>query len=244
LAGRPPFGTLADGGLAGLILRVTTQSVPDVDRLDVSGELEQVLARSMSKDPHRRYSSMGAFGAALAMAASRLPGGGDSRTIRRAPSGNIWSTSASTSVVAEPSDQRAAGQAGVSLGSVGERHNGFAVAATVVGLISLVGSILSWIFPIRGLVVLLVLMGLVAVALGVFGVAGVKKANAQPGARQTGLALAGIVTGALGVLIGLAFMVFFVVFGATAEDSDFGDINSDPSDSVCDESRFLQDPDC
>jgi hypothetical protein len=71
-----------------------------------------------------------------------------------------------------------------------------------------------------------------------------KKANAQPGAPQKGLAIGGIVTGALGLLIGLAFLVFFVVLGATTEDTDFGDINSDPSDGVCDESRFLQDPDC
>ena len=27
-------------------------------------------------------------------------------------------------------------------------------------------------------------------------------------------------------------------------DEDFGEINSDPSDGVCNEDRFLQDPDC
>jgi hypothetical protein len=117
--------------------------------------------------------------------------------------------------------------------SSGSGSNGLAVAALVVGIISLIG---IFCFGVGG-----ILFGLVAVVLGVLGM---KKANAQPGAPQKGLAIGGIVTGALGLLIGLAFLVFFVVLGATTEDTDFGDINSDPSDGVCDESRFLQDPDC
>lgn len=110
-----------------------------------------------------------------------------------------------------------------------------AVAALIVGIVSLIG---IFCFGVGGIV-----MGLIAVVLGVLGV---KKANEAPGAPQKGLAIAGIVTGALGLLIGVAFLVFFVLVGAAADDleNDFGDINSDPPDGVCDESRFLQDPDC
>jgi Na+/melibiose symporter-like transporter len=123
--------------------------------------------------------------------------------------------------------------------SSGSGSNGLAVAALVVGIISLIG---IFCFGVGG-----ILFGLVAVVLGVLGM---KKANAQPGAPQKGLAIGGIVTGALGLLIGIVILVFFVVVGSTADDiqtdfeSDFGEINSDPSDGVCDESRFLQDPDC
>lgn len=119
--------------------------------------------------------------------------------------------------------------------ATGSGSNGLAVAALVVGIISLIG---IFCFGVGG-----ILFGLVAVVLGVLGM---KKANAQPGAPQKGLAIGGIVTGALGLLIGIAFLLFFVVIGSTADDleTDFGDINSDPSDGVCDESRFLQDPDC
>jgi serine/threonine protein kinase len=85
VAGRPPFGTIADGGLAGLILRVTSQPVPTVDRADAPPELQQVLTRSMSKDPRDRYPSMSAFRAALATAAAASTDVADERTVRRAP---------------------------------------------------------------------------------------------------------------------------------------------------------------
>jgi serine/threonine protein kinase len=85
VAGRPPFGTIADGGLAGLILRVTSQPVPIVDRADVPPDLQQVLGRSLSKDPRDRYPSMSAFGAALAAAAAPSTDVADERTVRRVP---------------------------------------------------------------------------------------------------------------------------------------------------------------
>lgn len=110
-----------------------------------------------------------------------------------------------------------------------------AVAALVVGIISLLG-VFCW--GVGGIV-----LGLVAVVLGVLGM---RKSKELPGEPQKGLAIGGIVTGALGLLGGLVFLVLTVFLVSTADDleSDFGDINSDPSDGVCDESRFLQDPDC
>ena len=59
--------------------------------------------------------------------------------------------------------------------------------------------------------------------------------------RQTGrgMAIAGIVLG----WIGVGFLALFIVL-ALAFGDDVDDINSDPSDGVCNEERFLEDPDC
>jgi hypothetical protein len=97
-----------------------------------------------------------------------------------------------------------------------------AIAALVLGLISLVASFCG----------VGVLFGAIAIVLGVLGV---RKANELVGQPQRGVAIAGIVTGALGVLAS-AFILVALVFGSTVE-TDF-------PDGVCDESRFLQDPDC
>ncbi len=113
--------------------------------------------------------------------------------------------------------------------------NGLAVAALVVGILSLLG---LFCFGVPGL-----LLGIIAIVLGVLGI---KKANTMPGQPQKGLAIGGIVTGAIGLLVGLAFTAL-LVFGSTVDsdfESDLDGVNSDPSDGVCDESRFLQDPDC
>lgn len=64
--------------------------------------------------------------------------------------------------------------------------------------------------------------------------------------RSDGLAVAGIVTGAIGsvvttlVLVSIAFAVAFL--GQVADSVD--DVNSDPADGYCDNSRYWQDPDC
>ncbi len=110
--------------------------------------------------------------------------------------------------------------------------NGLAVAALVVGIISLLG---IFCFGIGGLV-----LGLIAVVLGVLGM---KKANELPGQPQRGLAIAGLVTGGLAMVASIAFILFVFVLGSTVDTID-GGVNTDPSDGVCDQSRFLQDPDC
>jgi hypothetical protein len=116
--------------------------------------------------------------------------------------------------------------------SSGSTSNTLAIAALVVGILSLVG---IFCFGIVGFV-----LGLVAIVLGVLGL---KKANATPGQPQKGLAIGGIVTGALGLLIGLVVFAAFFLLGESVDDLD-GGYNSDPSDGVCDDSRFFQDPDC
>lgn len=72
-------------------------------------------------------------------------------------------------------------------GHTGPKKNGLGVAALVLGILSL----LSWFFLIGGL------FGLVAIILGVLGRGRVKRGEADNG----GIALAGILTGALGLLL-------------------------------------------
>jgi hypothetical protein len=56
-----------------------------------------------------------------------------------------------------------------------------------------------------------------------------------------GMAIAGIVLG----WIGLGLLALVIVIGlAVSNDDGFDNINSDPSDGVCNEERFLEDPDC
>ncbi|MET0903009.1 MAG: DUF4190 domain-containing protein [Acidimicrobiales bacterium] len=101
--------------------------------------------------------------------------------------------------------------------------NGLAIASMVLGIlwISWVGSILALVF------------GYVA-----------KGQIERSAGRQSGrgMAIAGIVLG----WIGIAFLALFIVFAFAIGDEvdDFDGINSDPSDGVCDEDRFVQDPDC
>ena len=57
-----------------------------------------------------------------------------------------------------------------------------------------------------------------------------------------GMAIAGIVLGWIGVGALVLFIVLGIAFGDDVDD--FDGINSDPSDGVCNEERFLQDPDC
>jgi hypothetical protein len=101
--------------------------------------------------------------------------------------------------------------------------NGLAIASLVLGILWMwwIGSILALVF------------GYVA-----------KNQIDRSAGRQTGrgLAIAGIVLGWIGVA---ALALFFVVVMAFGDDvDDLNEINTDPSDGFCDESRFLQDPDC
>jgi hypothetical protein len=65
LTGSPPFGTSADGGLAGLMVRITQQPVPRLERTDLPDGFESVLDRALRKAPAERYPGMEEFAAAL-----------------------------------------------------------------------------------------------------------------------------------------------------------------------------------
>lgn len=104
--------------------------------------------------------------------------------------------------------------------------NGLAVASLITGILS---------FLCVGL-----LFGPIAVILGILGR---KKANDEMAGSGAGMALAGIITGVLGFLISGAFVLFTFVLADTAVDN-LDDFNSDPSNGVCNEDRYWQDPDC
>ncbi len=104
-----------------------------------------------------------------------------------------------------------------------------AVAAMVTGIVSLVT------FWLCGLGAVL---GLVAVVLGIIALS---KANKTPARTGRGQAIAGIATGGVALVITIAFLAFFVF---AAENTDFQEINTDPSDGFCDSDRFMEDPDC
>ena len=67
---------------------------------------------------------------------------------------------------------------------------------------------------------------------------GLSKAKETPGEPLAGRARAGLITGIIGAVAGVVLTI--VIFAAVPWD----EIDSDPPDGVCDEDRFLQDPDC
>lgn len=103
-----------------------------------------------------------------------------------------------------------------------------AIAALILGILGIIGSFCIGI-------------GIVpAIAGVVLGILGMKAAQKLPGEPQKGLAIAGIITGAIGIVISLLWIVLVVV----ADDSDFEGINVDRPDGECNFERFMQDPDC
>jgi hypothetical protein len=75
----------------------------------------------------------------------------------------------------------------------------------------------------------------------VFGILGMKRADALPGRPNRGMALAGLITGAIGAVLSVVLLVVIFVGAATSDDDGF---NSDPRNGVCNEDRYWQDPDC
>jgi len=96
----------------------------------------------------------------------------------------------------------------------------------VLGIISIV---LFWTFGFG------VLLGIIGI---VFGAIGMNRSRQLPGQLHRGRGLAGVITGIVGVILGIGFVLIVV---AASDDLD---INSDPSNGVCNEDRFMQDPDC
>ena len=114
----------------------------------------------------------------------------------------------------------------------GQGGSGMATASLVLGIVG----IATFLFCGLG-----ALLGLLAVIFGAVSLSNARKAG---GAPWVGRARAGLITGIVALVLGIGFLVVSVVISATTEDDDFGGINSDPSDGICNEERFLQDPDC
>jgi len=106
--------------------------------------------------------------------------------------------------------------------------------ATTSLVLGIVGLVLFWACFAGGR------CGLVAVVLGIIGL----RRSKQPGLDHTrGQAVGGIVTGGIAIVAGHVVPLAFLLSSDSAT-VDLGDIDSDPSDGFCDESRFVQDPDC
>ena len=90
-------------------------------------------------------------------------------------------------------------------GAGGTKRNGLGTTALVLGISSLV---LFWV-PVLGLV-----LGLVAVVLGVLGRTRVSRGQADNG----GLAVAGLVTGIVGALLGAVVGVVLLLFADSIRD--------------------------
>lgn len=120
--------------------------------------------------------------------------------------------------------------------------NGMATASMVTGIIA---AVLFWAFGLSAII------GIVAVVLGFVALS---RSKQLPGQVGKGQAIAGIVTGLVGILAGILLLVGITALGNEAEDefrrvgteldSLDGGINTDPSNGWCDEDRYMQDPDC
>ena len=88
-----------------------------------------------------------------------------------------------------------------------ERGNGSAVAGFVCGLIGLITSLFLFVFIVPGILD----------ALGIFFSLRGRKAAAE-GARQGGLATAGLVLGIIGLVIFLLWWVLFAIGVSVAEE--------------------------
>lgn len=108
---------------------------------------------------------------------------------------------------------------------------GISVASLVLGI----GAFFVSLVPVVGLVCLP--FALVGLVLGFSGIS-----RARRGFEGRGLAVAGVVASILAILISMVWVV--TLFVAADSVSDLDKIDIDPSNGVCDESRYLQDPDC
>ena len=102
--------------------------------------------------------------------------------------------------------------------------NGLAIASMVLGILWIywIGSILALVF-------------------GYVAKGQIERSAGRQGGR--GMAIAGIVLG----WIGVGFLALFIAIAVLARDDiddSFDGINSDPADGVCNEERFMEDPDC
>lgn len=85
--------------------------------------------------------------------------------------------------------------------------NALAIAALVVGVLSIIGA-----FFTAG--VLGVILGIIAVVLGVLGR---RKVTSGRTTQHGGLALAGIITGVIGIVLGILFIAFLAAIFSSDE---------------------------
>ena len=114
------------------------------------------------------------------------------------PLGNGFGTSNPDSVFSNDyASMGAAGNPAYGNGTGAPQQNGMAIAALIVGIISLLGILF---LPIA------FLGGIIAIVLGALGLR--KAKTLEPGAQRRGMSIAGIVMGAVALLLSIAMLVF------------------------------------
>jgi len=86
------------------------------------------------------------------------------------------------------------------------KSNGLGIAALVIGILAILGAFVG---AIPG-----ILLGLLAIVLGVLGLRRVKARRAD----NKGMALAGLITGIIGLVLGAIFLAAAIWFATNAED--------------------------
>ncbi|HEU4488948.1 MAG TPA: DUF4190 domain-containing protein [Actinomycetota bacterium] len=92
--------------------------------------------------------------------------------------------------------------------TTGPRKNGVGVAALVIGVLALVLALLVLFFPIAAL------LGLIAIILGIVGISRASRGEAD----NRGQALAGLITGLVGLLLAVFFTISIGAFFATHQN--------------------------
>ncbi len=128
----------------------------------------------------------------------------------------------------QPGGYQVYGQGGYAAPYGAAPTNGMATASLVLGILSI---LTFWAFGLG------VLLGILAI---IFGVLGGNRAKELPGTPHAGRAKAGLITGILGTIGGVLFVI--VVFAFVGDVLD--EIDTDAPDGICDPDRFIQDPDC
>lgn len=108
-----------------------------------------------------------------------------------------------------------------------QQGNGIATWALVLGILSILG---FWTFGLG------VFLGILAV---IFGIMGRNRAREAPGTPNEGRAQAGLITGILGIVGGLAFIAWALTF----VDDVVDEIEHQLDDGICEPETGL-DPDC
>jgi len=121
---------------------------------------------------------------------------------------------------------------------VGPKTSGLAIAAIILGG----GSLLVSLVPF---------LGLFSVPFALGGIGTGIAAIVQTGkgiAKGRGLAIGGVVTALLALLVSVLWIFVWNAASDEIQNYDYdqfdGGINSDPSDGLCDNDRYIQDPDC
>ena len=128
--------------------------------------------------------------------------------------------------VSDRDDSRRSEQTSADYTDRSGRRNGIGVAALVIGVVSLVLALLIIYFPLAGL------LGLIAIILGIVGISRASRGEAD----NRGQAIAGLVTGLLGLLLAVFFTIGIGSFFASHQN-DFRQLGTCLTSADTDQQR-------